>query len=106
MKADIKIHRAMSKYKFKNHSLITLTRDDVDLLSKLTEEDCNALLKGYTVRIDGYYIIPYKRNDTNVVYCLIAERPLATFDEKKGVGLDPEGYEVGIYNDFELVCCE
>ena len=96
----------MSKYKFNTHSLITLTRDDVDLLSKLTEEDCNALLEGYTVRIDGYYIIPYRQNATNVVYCLIAERPLATFDEKKGVGLDPEGYEVGIYNDFELVCCE
>ena len=106
MRVGIKIHRTMSEYKFKNHSLITLTRDDVDLLSKLTEEDCNALLEGYTVRIDGYYIIPYKRNDTNVVYCLIAERPLAAFDEKKGVGLDPEGYEVGIYNDFELVCCE
>lgn len=96
----------MSKYKFKNHSLITLTRDDVDLLSKLTEEDCNALLEGYTVGIDGYYIIPYKKNYANVVYCLIAERPLATFDEKKGVGLDPEGFEVGIYNDFELVLSE
>ena len=106
MKAGIKNHRAMSKYKFSNHSLITLTRDDVDLLSKLTEEDCNALLEGYTVRIDGYYIIPYKQNGTNVVYCLIAERPLASFDEKKGVGLDPEGFEVGIYNDFELVLSE
>lgn len=103
MKAGIKIHRTMSKYKYNAHSLVTLTRDDVDLLSKLTEEDCNALLEGYTVRIDGYYIIPYKQNDTNMVYCLIAERPLATFDEKKGVGLDPEGFEVGIYNDFELV---
>ena len=112
MRAGIKKHRALSKYKFKskykfsNHTLVTLTRDDVDLLSKLTEEDCNALLEGYTVRIDGYYIIPYKQKDTNVVYCLIAERPLATFDEKKGVGLDPEGYEVGIYNDFELVLSE
>lgn len=96
----------MSEYKFNTHSLVALTRDDVDLLSKLTEEDCNALLEGYTVRIDGYYIIPYKKNATNVVYCLIAERPLATFDEKKGVGLDPEGFEVGIYNDFELVLSE
>ena len=99
-------YKFKNKYKFINHSLVLLTKDDIDLLSKLTEEDCNALMEGYTVRIDGYYIIPCKKNATNVVYCLIAERPLATFDEEKGIGLDTEGFEVGIYNDFELVYSE
>lgn len=93
----------MSKYNFNAHSLVALTKDDIDLLSKLTEGDCTALLEGLTVRLDGYYIIPYKRTDINVVCCLIAEKPVETYDKKKGVWLDSEGFEVGIYNDFELV---